>query len=183
MYFYCCFLHTQIGLEEEHKTEGTKYLRTCFPQPGANPNFIKLVLDTKVKLENCMVDGQEMTINGTVRVANVSYHKRVVIRYTVNGWVTFTDVIASYVQNSNDGATDRFSFTIGVPNYFQSGNKLEMAVMLESSGQQYWDNNGGSNYTVECYAAAVPVTENDNLWMHFLWWIAICVYHTVWGTH
>ena len=157
-----------MGLEEEHKTEGTKYLSVCFSQPGASPVFVQKVMDSKVKLENCLVDGQEMTISGTIRVANVGYHKRVVVRFTVNDWKTFTDVFATYVQNSNDGATDRFSFTIGVPKYFQTGDKTQFAVMYESNGQEFWDNNGGRNYIVECYATAVPVRESDNLWMHFL---------------
>ena len=158
----------KVGLEEEHKTEGARYLTACFSQPGAAPNFFARVAEEKVVLENCLVDDKDLTITGTVRVANISYHKKVLVRYTVNNWVTFEDMCASYVQNSNDGPTDRFSFTINVPSYFGVGSKLSFAVMYSAGAGTYWDSNKGANYSVECYARALPVSNADNAWMHFL---------------
>ena len=158
----------KIGLEEEHKTEGVRYLTACFSQPGAAPNFYQRVLDEKVVLENCLVDDKDLTVTGTIRVANIAFHKKVIVRCTVNNWLTFEDMCASYVQNSNDGATDRFSFTINVPSYFGVGSKMLFAVMYSAGAQTFWDSNRGKNYGVECYARALPVSEGDNTWMHFL---------------
>ena len=157
-----------VGLEEENRTDGVKYLSALFSQPGVDPNFLRRVQEGKVVLENCIVDDKDMTISGTIRVANVAYHKLVVVRYTTNGWLSSEDVVASYVQNSNDGPTDRFSFTVNVPKYFAVGQRLEFALMYAAGGATYWDNNYGKNYVIECYARAMPISESDNTWMHFL---------------
>ncbi|KAK2166624.1 hypothetical protein LSH36_37g08042 [Paralvinella palmiformis] len=157
-----------IGLEEENRTDGVKYLSALFSQPGVDPNFLRRVQEGKVVLENCIVDDKDMTISGTVRVANVAYHKCVIVRYTTNGWLSSEDIVASYVQNSNDGPTDRFSFTVNVPKYFAVGQRLELAFMYTAGGSTFWDNNFGKNYAVECYARAMPISESDNTWMHFL---------------
>ena len=157
----------KIGLLQERGTTGNKYLSPLFPQPGADSNFHRRVLEQKVVLENAMING--MTITGTVRVANVAFHKRVLVRYTCNGWITFTDIYGSYVQDSFDGQTDRFSFTIIIPSDFNIGSRLELSVNYNAEGQEYWDNNYGSNYAIVCYAGAIPTIESDNTWMHFLW--------------
>lgn len=158
----------KVGLEEEHRTEGSKYLAAYFPQPSADPGFHARVQANKIVLENCLVDDKDMTVSGTCRVANIGFHKKVIIRYTINNWLTYEDVCASYIQNSNDGPTDRFSFTINVPKYFSVGSRLGFALMYHVNGMTYWDNNRGTNYIVECYAKSVPTHASDSAWMHFL---------------
>ena len=158
----------QVGLEEEHKTEGARYLSAIFSQPGARPDFVQRVLRDKVALENCLVDDKSMTVTGTVRVANLSYHKQVTIRTSLNGWLTHEDIPATYVVGSHDTLTDRFSFTITVPYYFNVGNRLEFCIKFLSEGE-WWDNNYGSNYAVVCYAKNVPVSQHGSQnWVHFL---------------
>ena len=166
------------GLEEEHKTEGTRYLCACFTPPGSptaaaagfGEHFRRRVLEHKVTLETCVIGERDLTVMGTVRVANVCYRKQVVVRYTVNGWVTFDDVAAGYVLNSNDGETDRFAFAIVMPRCMAVGSRVEFAVRLAAVdvGEVFWDNNFGLNYRIECYAKAVPIRESDLTWMHFL---------------
>lgn len=131
-------------------------------------DFVTRVMASKVALENCLVNDSDMTITGIVRVANIAFHKKVSVRVSTNRWVTFTDINASYVQNSNDGPTDRFSFTISVPAYFVEGSKMEFAIMYDANGQEFWDGNHGSNYVIECFAKSVPVGNNEKTWMHFL---------------
>ena len=129
---------------------GRCYLRTCFSQPGCISDFHDRVRSGKVCLENCIIDG--MTVTGTVRVANISFHKHVIIRYTFNNWVTHFDINACYVQNSNDGPTDRFSFSFTVPSYFNTGSNVMFALMYNSEVGIFWDNNFNQNYIIECYA-------------------------------
>lgn len=154
------------GLGQERKEIGTKYLTPCFEQPGCEGTFIQRVLGEKVSLENAIaVTGTNIT--GVVRVANISFLKNVRVRFTTNGWTTFHDIAASYVQNSNDGPTDRFSFSLVAPADFVPGSKLEFAVNFCANGTEYWDNNRGKNYVFECFARIIP-TEAENSWMHFL---------------
>lgn len=153
------------GLSEDHKEVGVRFLAACFTQPGSTDGFRNRVVNKKVCLENAIVT--DLTITGFVRVANLAFHKSVRVRYTHNGWGTFHDIAANYVQNSCDGPTDRFSFSIIAPAYFVAGSRLEFAVSFCADGVEYWDNNEGSNYVFECFAKAVPL-DNDPAWMHFL---------------
>lgn len=155
----------KTGLEEERREQGRRYLDICFAQPGAADNFHQKVMASKVSLENCLVT--DLSITGIVRVANIGFHKVVRVRYTINNWVTFYDIMASYVQNSCDGPTDRFSFTIVAPAEIGTGGKLEFAISFTVNDVMYWDNNDGRNYSVLCYAKTTP-TEAESAWMHFL---------------
>ncbi|KAH9507658.1 hypothetical protein Btru_053366 [Bulinus truncatus] len=155
----------KAGLIEDHKEMGSRYLCACFNQPGASDKFVQKVLSQKVCLENAIIT--DLTITGVVRVSNISFNKSVRVRYTHNSWATFHDIAASYVQNSCDGPTDRFSFSIVAPPYFGPGSQLEFAISYNAGGVEYWDNNDGKNYVFECFAKTAP-TENETAWLHFL---------------
>ena len=154
--------------ENEKFLVGNRYLAACFPQPSTLPDYITRVHENKVILENCTVDDKEMTVTGIIRVANLAFHKRVVVRFTFNEWLTFDEITASYIHNSSDGPTDKFSFTIHVPAWFDTGNRLQFAVMYSVCGQLFWDNNFGCNYVVECFAKTIPGSDGDRTWVHFM---------------
>lgn len=155
----------RIGMEEERKDMGSRYLDICFPQPGALENFMQKVMANKLCLENCIIT--DLSITGIVRVANIGYHKCVRIRYTINSWVSFYDVMASYVQKSCDGPTDRFSFTIVAPATVGPGSRIEFCISYTVNDTVYWDNNDGQNYVILCYAKTTPV-ETEESWVHFV---------------
>lgn len=155
----------KVGVEEDRRDVGSRYLDLCFQQPCARENFMTRVIANKVSLENCVIT--DMSITGVVRVANIGYHKCVRVRYTVNNWVTFYDVMASYVQNSCDGATDRFSFTIVLPSTIGPGSNISFAVSYTVNDQVYWDSNESRNYSIVCYAKSTP-SDLDSSWLHFM---------------
>ncbi|XP_062605301.1 glycogen-binding subunit 76A-like [Saccostrea cucullata] len=155
----------KVGVETERKDFGKRFLHACFQQPGASENFLQKVLAQKVCLENAIVT--DLTITGVVRVANIGFHKVVRVRYTYNAWVSYHDIMASYVQNSCDGPTDRFSFSICAPADLGVSSKLEFALSYTVGDIVYWDNNEGNNYVFECFAKTTP-TESRDSWLHFL---------------
>lgn len=155
----------RVGVEEDRHDVGSRYLDVCFQQPSAASNFIGRVMANKVSLENCLIT--DMSITGVVRVANIGYHKCVRVRYSINNWVTFYDVMASYVQNSCDGATDRFSFTIVAPAGVGPGSRISFAVSYTVNETVYWDSNDGKNYEIVCYAKTTP-TDLEASWVHFV---------------
>ncbi|XP_071118244.1 glycogen-binding subunit 76A-like [Haliotis cracherodii] len=155
----------RVGLEQDRRATGSSFLTACFSQPGARDDFRKKVFAQKVCLENAMIEG--MTITGVIRVANISFNKLVQVRYSTNSWATFHDIAASYVLNSCDGPTDRFSFSIVAPAVFDVGFRLEFAISYSTSSAVFWDNNDSMNYVFECFAKTVP-TETENTWMSFL---------------
>lgn len=155
----------KVGVEKDRYDVGSRYLDLCFQQPCVVSNFIGKVMAKKVSLENCVIT--DMSITGVVRVANIGYHKCVRVRYTINNWVTFYDVMASYVQNSCDGATDKFSFTVVTPPNVGPGSKISFAVSFTVNDTVYWDSNSGINYDIICYAKTTP-TELEASWVHFV---------------
>lgn len=144
-----------------------RILVPLFQQPGDMANFFDLVRERGVCLENVLVQNpMTLSIQGTVRVINFDFHKSVHIRYTLNSWQNFSDLQATYVPNSCDGFSDKFSFVL----YYHTlsiGQRLEFAIRFQCKGMQYWDNNGGANYCFQCLpsssqAGYIPVTTSES---------------------
>lgn len=136
-----------------------RVLVPLFQQPGALPCFLDRVREKQVNLENAAVsDPINLTIIGTVRVRNLDFHKSVYVRYTTDNWRSFSDLQASYVENSCDGFSDKFSFTV-YGTSVQIGQRIEMAIRFHARGQQFWDNNYDTNYVFQC----LPITQPNQV--------------------
>jgi protein phosphatase 1 regulatory subunit 3A/B/C/D/E len=127
-----------------------KVLVPLFQQPGCLPNFIDRLRDAQVCLESAAVtDPINLTITGCARVRNLDFHKSVHVRYSLDSWRSYSDLSATYVENSCDGFSDKFSFIL-FGNSLQIGQRLELALRFQVKGEQYWDNNYGLNYCFQC---------------------------------
>ncbi len=140
----------------------TPHLRMLFAQPSSDPGpFLERVRSHRLCLENCLVSGPSgpsdlFTVTCIARVLNVGFEKSLLLRYTTNEWLTWTDVPASYVAGSCDGFSDKFSVTFHVAvnsNGHQSmmpGQRLLFALRYLANGgaQEFWDNNLGLNYSL-----------------------------------
>uniref|UniRef100_A0A4W4GHN9 CBM21 domain-containing protein n=1 Tax=Electrophorus electricus TaxID=8005 RepID=A0A4W4GHN9_ELEEL len=120
------------------------FMEMLFTVPGTLPDFLDRVKEVKVLLER--VETDEFSISGIVRVLNVAFEKSVSLRYTMNNWITFIDILASYIPHSSDGFTDKFSFKIITPTFLDSGGTLQFAIKYTVNGAEFWDNNDGNNY-------------------------------------
>jgi len=120
-------------------------LLLCFNEPCDSVDFKERFARECVALERCAT--RDRTVTGIILVQNLEFHKYVGVRYTVDGWKTSDEVEACYVPNSNDGDTDRFSFTLSLP---KSYKELEFAVRYKAGNlTEYWDNNFNRNYKVK----------------------------------
>lgn len=136
-----------------------KMLMPLFQQPGGLPNFLDRVRDQQVCVENAVVsDPSILAISGTVRVRNLDFNKSVHIRYTLDSWKTYADLQATYVQNSCDGFSDKFSFVL-YANNLPVGQRIEFAARFHCRGCLYWDNNNGANYCFQC----LPTTPRNSI--------------------
>ncbi|CAI2351064.1 unnamed protein product [Caenorhabditis sp. 36 PRJEB53466] len=102
--------------------------------------------ETRVCVTALRVSGS--SIVGQVNLLNVAFNKEVVVRYTVDGWDSQDEVVASYSHRmfaTED--IDAFNFTIAIPIKVTEG-KCEFCVQYRVAGDEYWDNNSGSNYVV-----------------------------------
>ena len=125
---------------EDHIKQPTD-LKLCFPQQDCNSHEVE---ERCVLLHKCST--RQRMISGIILVKNISYEKRVFVRYTTDCWTSHNDLDAVFITNIEQGSFDRFSFTLCLPSFTCD---LEFAICYETPLQQYWDNNGGANYKVE----------------------------------
>ncbi|XP_048474417.1 protein phosphatase 1 regulatory subunit 3C-like [Rhincodon typus] len=124
-------------------------LRPDFTQPSADlAAFRRRLQRDSVCLESSTVQGSH--ILGTVRVRNLAYEKRVVVRVTFDAWRTFHDVTCSYVQPEETaamgGGEDAFSFKVELPKRTKPLASVELCVSFQCDSVTFWDNNQGQNY-------------------------------------
>lgn len=112
-------------------------------------------------------------LRGTVLVRNVSFEKRVCIRFTLDDWTTVSEVLATYSSSlspsvnplaRSDNLTigdlahrgpqanwDRFAFAIRLEDYESrlADRTLWLVARYTAPGAgEWWDNNGHANYKV-----------------------------------
>lgn len=124
--------------------------KVLFNQPASNYlEFRKRLEETNVSLENVIVKSAENDLTGTVKVKNISFEKRVVIRSTTDNWASHRDIECSFVDNNTSSSVtiiyDTFSFKIHLND---DNDNIQFCVCFKSSEGEYWDNNEGKNYTL-----------------------------------
>ena len=82
---------------------------------------------------------QDGRIKGVIQVTNMAYEKLVTVRWSVDGWKTWTDTDATF-HSSLSKDSDLFEFII------PSQTKTDFAVRYQAAGQEVWDSNSGWNY-------------------------------------
>ncbi|KAF7662764.1 hypothetical protein LDENG_00227870 [Lucifuga dentata] len=112
--------------------------------------LMQAVHTNKLEVEQLSpVEDEPLAFSGIIRVLNISFHKAVYIRSTMDNWATYFDYPAEYVQGSHDGNTDKFHFKLSfAPPYITHGSRIEFVVRYETSVGDYWANNSSMNYVV-----------------------------------
>ncbi|TSN76590.1 Protein phosphatase 1 regulatory subunit 3A [Bagarius yarrelli] len=119
-------------------------------QALAGNDLTLAVRANKVEVEKVTaVEDEPLAFHALICVLNVSYHKCVYVRSTMDGWITHTDTAAQYVQDSHDGDTDKFSVRLSFAEpYVFNGARIDFVVRYETSDGEFWANNSGRNYSV-----------------------------------
>ena len=107
-----------------------------------------------VRVERVYLSADNKTLVGSVIVANVSFHKLVVARFTLDYWKTTSEVVAEYnndVRQPNKAeGHDRFNFSIKLADLANLEAKtMFFCVKYCVNGQEFWDNNGSTNFQVD----------------------------------
>ncbi|OJJ47261.1 hypothetical protein ASPZODRAFT_151778 [Penicilliopsis zonata CBS 506.65] len=107
-----------------------------------------------VRLERLFLSSDKNTLVGVIAVANLSFHKHVVSRFTFDFWKTVSEVTAEFSHDvrrkqAHDGY-DRFSFNIKLADQTNLEEKtLFLCIRYQVDGQEFWDNNNSMNYQVD----------------------------------
>lgn len=143
----------------------TSALVADFKLPDAS-KLAELVQRNKVCLKSVSV--REESLHCRASVANLTFHKKVSVRYTTTNWTSHVDWAASYVASAPGGAVDEFASTLVL---MEAPRSLQMALRYETEdGRVFWDNNGGRNYA---FLRVETTIEEDarlpcNSWLHWL---------------
>ena len=121
-----------------------------FTQPLKRRDFDERLYGLNISLETIVL--RDFGVYGTVKVRNLAFHKKVTVRFTIDGWSSYHDVVGHYVEGSHTGFTDTFSFEIAVPTTLIKDCKLEFAICYKVLGVEFWDNNSGDNYRILRYS-------------------------------
>uniref|UniRef100_A0A0B7ATP6 CBM21 domain-containing protein n=1 Tax=Arion vulgaris TaxID=1028688 RepID=A0A0B7ATP6_9EUPU len=144
-------------------------IKLCFTQPASDYlAFREKINKNLVSLENVIL--RDYTVEGTIKVKNISFEKHVFVRLSLNEWESFEDVNATYVPGpglSYSDTFDTFSFKMEIPPNFDVCRKVQFAVCFEENGNQHWDSNDGINYCIvsenyENYKVSAPVGPSYN---------------------
>jgi hypothetical protein len=90
-------------------------------------------------------------LRGVIVVRNMSYQKRLVVRFTTDDWATISEVSAEYSQALEGGAFDQWVFRIKLDDMLAriEEKKMMLAVKYTVDGRDIWDNADGQNYLVQ----------------------------------
>ena len=118
-----------------------------FVQPFTQCNFLERVRLQNVCLESCVVSsiGSNLSVDCIIRVQNVSFEKVIMVRYTNNNWSTWLDSKASFIPNSSDGQTDKFSVKFYIKSLTRN-QRVKFAIKYLAGYEEFWDNNLGKDY-------------------------------------
>ncbi|XP_071584966.1 protein phosphatase 1 regulatory subunit 3C-B-like [Heliangelus exortis] len=128
--------------------EGCRYV-LGFPQPSADyVTFRSRLHSNLVCLESCLI--QDRSLSGTVKVRNIEYEKKVMVRITFDGWKNFRDIFCQYMHSTYGSAdTDTFSFELTLPKPSVScRTPAEFCIFFQCRQKTHWDNNQGNNYRI-----------------------------------
>ncbi|XP_059359601.1 uncharacterized protein LOC132097730 isoform X2 [Carassius carassius] len=119
-------------------------------QPLTGVELVLAVHSNKLEVESVTsVQDEPLSFEVLIRVLNISFHKSVYVRSTMDGWINHFDYPAEYVQGSNDGETDKFSVKLSFASpYLFNGARIDFVVRYETPDGEFWANNSGRNYSV-----------------------------------
>lgn len=123
-------------------------------QPHIQSDFPNRLHSQSVLLHSLEFVGH--TINGIISVINLTFEKKIVVKHTLNKWVTEKQCEARYSKKDCDNS-DKFVFQITLkesdfPQFQLDEDRTMMfAVRYETGdGRIFWDNNFGSDYRLKC---------------------------------
>ncbi|KAG8630778.1 hypothetical protein KVT40_002397 [Elsinoe batatas] len=104
-------------------------------------------------VEKFFLSADNKSLVGQVAVANISFQKFVVARFTLDYWKTTSEVSADFsndVRSTHSDGFDRFTFSIRLADQANLETKtLLLCVRYNVAGQEFWDNNADTNYQID----------------------------------
>lgn len=138
--------------QAQHVTDFRSALNFSYLVPAFNMPISSDAVDLKsrrlgVALES-ITSGPE--VKGLIRVMCSNSRKEVGVRYTLNNWLTFSDIQAAPRLDEEPVLQwEHFQFVLQAPPCFDQDSSVHFAVYCRTDHGEYWDNNDRQNYTLK----------------------------------
>ncbi|CAO3686528.1 unnamed protein product [Umbelopsis vinacea] len=138
------------GLDQDEEDEDKKQI--FLPNWPICSSPVEL-LAKMVSMESVHLSDDKKSLVGRCQVSNISFEKKVLIRYTFNYWKDTQEIEASYREpcasgDASNSALDRFMFNLPI-NPTTSQTTIFICIKYVVNGREFWDNNEGRNYQVD----------------------------------
>ena len=156
--------------------ETTEEESEAFPFPAMSmsdkvtllmPNFHKPTSDDgrDVYLQSLELQQDTKTLRGSIFIRNISFHKRVVVRFTLDDWQTVSEVTAEYSEPISGGYADQWTFGIKLQDMLAriEEKKMFMALRYTVDGRDIWDNNSDQNYIIQFKREVAPPPQRSTV--------------------
>ncbi|KAF9897336.1 hypothetical protein BX616_005772 [Lobosporangium transversale] len=156
-----CVAERETIVDGRQHDRSTSDIKITFPnwKPTPPDSLRSVSMDSgalPMRMESVELSVDQTELEGKILVQNIAFHKHVSVRYTVDFWQSFTEVMAEYEESIPSSSMDRFSFEIPLEMERAMVEKTFcMAVRYQVSGREFWDSNNGMNYQVECKRVVV----------------------------
>lgn len=113
------------------------------------------------RLEKVWLAKDQKSLQASISVANLAFEKLITCRFTLDGWKTTSEVTGGYASSidAREDAVghDRFNVSIQLADTANLECKtLFFCIRYSVNGQEYWDNNNGSNFQVDFRKKYLP---------------------------
>ncbi|XP_077567500.1 uncharacterized protein ppp1r3ab [Stigmatopora nigra] len=126
-----------------------------FQSPLSPEELLVRVQEQKIELESLELIPGTTTLKGLVCVLNMSFHKVVYVRTTLDSWVSHFDLLTEYIPNFGHAHMDRFAFKLTlVPPFPEQGSRVDFCLRYETPVGTFWANNDCRNYVLVCRTKA-----------------------------
>lgn len=139
------------GLQNRPPNQQLQHLISARLIPAFEMPVSSLEFDMKsrrlgVTLESVTITDSE--VKGVIRVIQ-SNAREVGVRYTLNNWLTCSDIQAALRLNEEKELEwEKFDFILHMPFCPDKDSPVHFAVYCQTDHGEYWDNNDGQNLTL-----------------------------------
>ncbi|KAH8926862.1 carbohydrate-binding module family 21 protein [Atractiella rhizophila] len=145
--------------EEDEKWLISRHLVNFPPFPSSKALNSEMYLE---KIDLCSPtafdDDPPTCLRGRVAVQNLAFRKSVLVRWTVDGWKSHSEVLATSLRTTRGRAFEEFEFEIGLDEMTRNTTlkgcgkwwekRLQFCVRFRCGNLEIWDDNEGQYYEV-----------------------------------
>jgi hypothetical protein len=152
--------HDNLEVEAPYGDETNKGQKSRCSWELLLPNFPTAVterLSLPVRVMRVTIPSKRMKLVGNIAVSNIAFHKVVIVRYTLDNWVTSSDIDANFSTTDRFLGHDIFEFNINLADRQNlNARTLMFCVRYSVNGEDYWDNNNSANFQVNFRKTVIP---------------------------